>query len=276
MFAKLLKYEWKASAGLLSILSLALLGVGLLMTVFLHVITVWEDQIPAELWGPIWVLLGGSILAVFAYLIGTRLILLIRFYKNKFTDEGYLTFTLPVTSHQILLSSLVNFLLWSVITTVAAGGTILLAVTLGTGRDGIFHQNAWDLAQLMFVDIWKAELLESYSILNLINAAVSKVSGVVVMVTAVTLGAVMAKKHKLLAAFGFYYAINMLMSILSSMVSIFCVISGVGGLLQGSGGDRMLGMLNGAVIFQLVLNIAVLIAGYFVSNWLIKKKLNLP
>ena len=159
----------------------------------------WEDQIPAELWGPIWVLLGGSILAVFAYLIGTRLILLIRFYKNKFTDEGYLTFTLPVTSHQILLSSLVNFLLWSVITTVAAGGTILLAVTLGTGRDGIFHQNAWDLAQLMFVDIWKAELLESYSILNLINAAVSKVSGVVVMVTAVTLGAVMAKKHKLLA-----------------------------------------------------------------------------
>lgn len=276
MFSKLLKYEWKASAGLLSVLSLAVLGVGLLMTVLLRVITIWEDQIPAELWGPIWVLIGGSILAIIAYVIGSQLILLIRFYKNKFTDEGYLTFTLPVTSHQILLSSLVNLLIWSVITTLVAVGTILLAVTIGTGKDEIFNQSVWNILGSLFVDIWSVEELEGYSVLNLINTVVSAVSGVVIMVTSITLGAVVAKKHKVLAAFGFYYAINMVISIVSSMASIFFLITGVSSLLNEYEGEKLLSVMNGAVILQIALHLAVLVAGYFVSNWLIKKKLNLP
>lgn len=276
MFAKLLKYEWKATAGLLSVLSLAVLGVGVLMTVLLRVITVWEDQIPAELWGPIWVLIGGSILAIVAYVIGSQLILLIRFYKNKFTDEGYLTFTLPVTSHQILLSSLVNLLIWMLITTVVAAGTVLLAVAIGTAKEGMFNQDIREAIQLLCVDIWSAEELEGYGILNLINMVVSVLSAVVVMITAITLGAVVAKKHKVLAAFGFYYAINMLISVVSSMVSVFFLITGISGLLDENGGEELLSMMNGAVVLQIALHLAVLIAGYFVSNWLIKRKLNLP
>lgn len=276
MFSKLLKYEWKASAGLLSVLSLAVLGVGLLMTVLLRVITVWEDQIPAELWGPIWVLVGGSVLAIIAYVIGSQLILLIRFYKNKFTDEGYLTFTLPVTSHQILLSSLVNLLIWSVITTLVAVATVVLAVVIGTGKNEVFNQNAWNIFRSLLVDVWSVEELEGYSVLNLINTVVSAVSGVVIMVTSITLGAVVAKKHKVLAAFGFYYAINMVISIVSSMASIFFLITGVSSLLNEYEGEKLLSVMNGAVILQIALHLAVLVAGYFVSNWLIKKKLNLP
>lgn len=276
MFAKLLKHEWKASAGLLSVLSLAVLGVGILLTVLLRVITVWESKIPSGMWEPIWVLMGGAVLAIIAYVIGSQLILLIRFYKNKFTDEGYLTFTLPVTSHQILLSSLLNFLIWTLITTVVAAGTVLLAVMVGTANEGLINRELWDSGILFLLrQMYTVENGVSYGILSVVSMVISGVSGVVVMVTAITLGAVVAKKHKVLAAFGFYYAIKMGISILLSGISIASLVFMLHNAGFGTDG-QILAQMNFITVCEMALNLAIMIAGYFVSNWLIKRKLNLP
>lgn len=272
MFAKLLKHEWKASAGLLSVLSLAVLGVGILLAVLLRVITVWESKIPSGMWEPIWVLIGGAALAIIAYVIGSQLILLIRFYKNKFTDEGYLTFTLPVTSHQILLSSLLNFLIWTLITTAVAAGTVLMALSVGT----VFNRELWDSGILYLLrQMYTVENGVSYGILSVVSIVISGVSGVMVMVTAITLGAVVAKKHKVLAAFGFYYAIKMGISILSSGISIASLVFMLHNAGFGTDG-QILAQMNFITVCEMALNLAIMIAGYFVSNWLIKRKLNLP
>lgn len=272
MFAKLLKHEWKACAGLLSVLSLAVLGVGILLAVLLRVITVWESKIPSGMWEPIWVLIGGAALAIIAYVIGSQLILLIRFYKNKFTDEGYLTFTLPVTSHQILLSSLLNFLIWTLITTAVAAGTVLMALSVGT----VFNRELWDSGILYLLrQMYTVENGVSYGILSVVSIVISGVSGVMVMVTAITLGAVVAKKHKVLAAFGFYYAIKMGISILSSGISIASLVFMLHNAGFGTDG-QILAQMNFITVCEMALNLAIMIAGYFVSNWLIKRKLNLP
>lgn len=276
MFAKLLKHEWKASAGLLSVLSLAVLGVGILLAVLLRVITVWESKIPSGMWEPIWVLIGGAALAIIAYVIGSQLILLIRFYKNKFTDEGYLTFTLPVTSHQILLSSLLNFLIWTLITTAVAAGTVLMALSVGTAKEGLFNRELWDSGILYLLrQMYTVENGVSYGILSVVSIVISGVSGVMVMVTAITLGAVVAKKHKVLAAFGFYYAIKMGISILSSGISIASLVFMLHNAGFGTDG-QILAQMNFITVCEMALNLAIMIAGYFVSNWLIKRKLNLP
>lgn len=276
MFAKLLKHEWKASAGLLSVLSLAVLGVGILLAVLLRVITVWESKIPSGMWEPIWVLIGGAALAIIAYVIGSQLILLIRFYKNKFTDEGYLTFTLPVTSHQILLSSLLNFLIWTLITTAVAAGTVLMALSVGTAKEGLFNRELWDSGILYLLrQMYTVENGVSYGILSVVSIVISGISGVMVMVTAITLGAVVAKKHKVLAAFGFYYAIKMGISILSSGISIASLVFMLHNAGFGTDG-QILAQMNFITVCEMALNLAIMIAGYFVSNWLIKRKLNLP
>ena len=276
MFAKLLKHEWKASAGLLSVLSLAVLGVGILLAVLLRVITVWESKIPSGMWEPIWVLIGGAALAIIAYVIGSQLILLIRFYKNKFTDEGYLTFTLPVTSHQLLLSSLLNFLIWTLITTAVAAGTVLMALSVGTAKEGLFNRELWDSGILYLLrQMYTVENGVSYGILSVVSIVISGVSGVMVMVTAITLGAVVAKKHKVLAAFGFYYAIKMGISILSSGISIASLVFMLHNAGFGTDG-QILAQMNFITVCEMALNLAIMIAGYFVSNWLIKRKLNLP
>ena len=276
MFAKLLKHEWKASAGLLSVLSLAVLGVGILLAVLLRVITVWESKIPSGMWEPIWVLIGGAALAIIAYVIGSQLILLIRFYKNKFTDESYLTFTLPVTSHQLLLSSLLNFLIWTLIITAVAAGTVLMALSVGTAKEGLFNRELWDSGILYLLrQMYTVENGVSYGILSVVSIVISGISGVMVMVTAITLGAVVAKKHKVLAAFGFYYAIKMGISILSSGISIASLVFMLHNAGFGTDG-QILAQMNFITVCEMALNLAIMIAGYFVSNWLIKRKLNLP
>ena len=122
MFAKLLKYEWKATSKLLGVLSLAALGVGVVGTSVLKILVVsFADGIGDGLEGFIPVILIPAMImivfALIAYAFGSVIILMYRFYKNKFTDEGYLTFTLPVNSHQIFLSSLLNMLIWLMIIT---------------------------------------------------------------------------------------------------------------------------------------------------------------
>ena len=54
------------------------------------------------------VLLSCGIVAIAVCCAASLFFMIYRFYKRCFTDEGYLTFTLPVTNHQILLSSIIN------------------------------------------------------------------------------------------------------------------------------------------------------------------------
>ena len=74
MFRKLLKYEWKANAGLLGMLSLAAVGVGVLGTIILRVLVNYSDEIsssrvPAVLiFIPLGLLLAFCFLALMVYI----------------------------------------------------------------------------------------------------------------------------------------------------------------------------------------------------------------
>src|SRR5690554_6222607 len=52
---------------------------------------------------------------IFGILIGTILIQIQRFQKNLLTDEGYLSFTLPVKTWQHIISKLISSLMWIVL-----------------------------------------------------------------------------------------------------------------------------------------------------------------
>ncbi|MFR1640611.1 MAG: hypothetical protein ACLSVD_16565 [Eggerthellaceae bacterium] len=61
------------------------------------------------------VALAFSVLGIFSATIATIVVIIHRFYKNLFTDEGYLTLTLPVTANQIMLSKVLAGSLWLLI-----------------------------------------------------------------------------------------------------------------------------------------------------------------
>ena len=172
MFSRLLKHDWKANSGLLGLLSLAAAGIGVLATVVLRILVKTAGSLWWELengLGPVLVVALGmflffSVVALSVYAIAVQVILLYRFYKNKYTDEGYLTFTLPVKPTQIFWSSFLNMLFWLVISVLVVFGVVFLAVLFGTAEQGLVHMEVFDamkdLLELFRVIDWQMLLQE--------------------------------------------------------------------------------------------------------------------
>ena len=152
MFSRLLKHEWRANAGLLGMLSLAAFGIGVLATAVLRILMStsgalwWETEkgLGVALVIALCMFLFFSVVALSVYAIAVQVILLYRFYKNKFTDEGYLTFTLPVKTSHIFWSSFLNMLIWLGISILVVFSVVFLAVLFGTAEHGLINTDVFD------------------------------------------------------------------------------------------------------------------------------------
>ena len=284
MFSKLLKHEWKANWRLLSILSLAVIIAAVVGTISLRVMVNYGDRLSESnsflnlLLLPLGLLVFVSFLALVVYAAAVLFVLLFRFYKNKFTDEGYLTFTLPVTNHQIFLSSAVNMLIWSVISVVLVILLFVVMILIGTSTSGFINMELIrELRSLKFIlpemaEAYSEILGDSYGILTLISILISPVYNVVLAMTCITLGAVVAKKHKILAAIGIYYGANTVLGILSSAITTVPSLMFIGN--DGLASSDLYFTLT--MVAQLLIYAAVIVGGYFLSTKLMKNKLNLP
>ena len=65
------------------------------------------------------------VLAMFAAMMMTLLLMITRFYRNLLKDEGYLMHTLPVSVHGLVWSKLIVSLVWFVVTGLIQSGTNL-------------------------------------------------------------------------------------------------------------------------------------------------------
>lgn len=271
MFAKLLKQEWKATRGVLGVLSLAVLGVGILGAIVIRIfasepeLLFGEDSPLVWLTGILVIMLVFMVIGIIGYVLGAQIILAYRFYKNKFTDEGYLTFTLPVSSKQIFLSSMVNILLWECIIGLVVLLVIAIMVAFGAVEEGFVNLQALgDMGDFFLSLIWEEN---GIAIAQMI---VAPVYSVIMVMTSVTLGAVLAKKHKILAAFGMYYGISMAVSILTTVVTAFLTVA------EYAASQDATFTLTSMTVLELVIQVGLAVGGFFLSTYLMKHKLNLP
>ena len=282
MFSKLLKHEWKANAGLLGILSLCALGVGLLGAGVLRAIEyvsqhMLNDQMAAIATSGLGSIMVFVVIALAAYALAVQFINIWRFYKNKFTDEGYLTFTLPVTPHQIFLSSFLVILAWLAISVVVLliSGTLMLFIGLGAPS-----KEFWKELLYVFDNLGEALAqidmpgVKSFLLLSVAQVFVTPVYAIVLLMTSITLGCVLAKKHKILATIGMYYIINMVVNVISSVLTIVPTFMMIGSAMEGA--EDYFSHLALAMGLTLLLQIGLCLVGYFWSTHLMKHKLNLP
>ena len=264
MFAKLLKYEWRSNATTCGILSLCVLGVSLLGGIVLRYMITSENDIQGSAVFSLAMMLMLVILSLAAYYIAIYILQLVRFYKNKFTDEGYLTFTLPVTAHQIFLSSAVNLLIWTVLSGLVLGVCILIMFLFATV--GIDYPIMDEVGELIGTDLYP----DGYGLVTLLGQIVSTLFGVIMPLTCLTVGASLAKKHKILAAFGIYYVINMVMSFMQGMMSMASIF---GTAIYDE--EAYLEMTMENTVTTMVVQLIAGVVCYFLSTALMKKKLNL-
>lgn len=279
MFAKLLKHEWRATRGVIGLLCVIILISGLTIGgVMCRVVTadevvmeLNEDTVASEtamsdMEEVICVLLIiAGVMAVAVCGAGSVFVVVYRFYKRCFTDEGYLTFTLPVNQHQILLSSFLNSVFGVFLVVLACFGAVMLAGGMFLLALNSTQEILWADVWLSWQDVWQ-QLADSFR-KNIGQFALLGFSGIVgafadmiLLMLSVTIGALIAKKHKILAAVGVYYGIGFVMSFVYSAFAFSTATTQEVNLLLAMPG---------------IVGLALAVGGYFGMHWLITKKLNL-
>ncbi len=199
--------------------------------------------------------------------LGCLFLQLNRFYKSRFTDEGYLTFTLPVTTHQNLLSGLLTAFVGSFVAVVVMGLSFLILMFFGIRwLDGV----RMELSVQVFGE-YVPLLVEKTGLGNIalfvLMLLVGSVSELLLVMLAITLGAQIARKHKILTAVVAYYGIHLLMSVCSA-------------IWVNLGGMSMMDALTigGLTFYMTGATVQFLLEGllaYGAMYWLIHRNLNL-
>ena len=287
MFAKLLKHEWRATRGIVALLCVIILisgvTIGGVMYYMLRtesqqsenvslaeggfaIVVEEEDAAMSDLAMVLcMVLLSCGIVAIAVCCAAVVFFLVYRFYKRCFTDEGYLTFTLPVSNHQILLSSIVNCIIGTLLVILAAA--LAAAIIFG-----MFLLAINSIQTILWADVWTAwnevwqQLRDSFvknidqiALLGFSSIA-SALGSLICLMLSVTVGAMLARKYKILAAVGVYYGISMVESFVFSMVAFSAsTTQNTTSLLAAPG----------------IMSLLIAVAGYFLMHWLTSRKLNL-
>ena len=220
------------------------------------------------------------VLTIILSFVLTIVLVYVRFYKNLYTDEGYLTFTLPVTRKQLLLSKTVNALIWyNLHFILVIASLILFSMITPLEDDGIIFEIFESLSEL-FGMIWKE--IGAWTILYaaelLLIIPVSFALSICTVHLSITIGSIIAKKAKIIVSILVYYLINSAISLLMQLglYSVaFAFAGGLSTILPDSSVNRA------ALFVALIIFIAILVVSaicvilYCITQSLLDRKLNL-
>ncbi len=275
MLKKLLSYDFKAIFKywwIGAITTLALSGVGAGCGTILET----EKELPGSVivFATIGMVL--VVLSIFAFILFSELLVYIRFYKHLFTDEGYLTFTLPVKRHQILSSKLISGFVCCLLTFIVAAADAAIII-LTTFRKEIFHKGWYD-------EMIKGvkELVADFGAVNLtiqiieviILAVLVLALGILFTYLCITFAGAISKKSKLGSAILIYYGATSVSSVFTYMFYFFGVDAVYGWMYDLPRNTEI--MLYPLFLLLAIFFVAMLsVVAYTLNYRLLDRKLNL-
>ena len=197
----------------------------------------------------VWAVLGivTTVIVVSGYLIASSILPIVRFYKNFFTDEGYLTFTLPVKRSTLLLSKLTSGIIWML----ASGAVVMLGIiTMLTIAPSPNESSSTLLGSLfsefkkifdLFGEV-KTGWLAVYGVEAVLLATVYSLFDILLIYSCVCLAGTATKRIKVPLLILFIYLINSAVSTVGTWI-----LEAV-----SAAGDLLIGNLSEAQIYWLV------------------------
>ena len=284
MLRKLFKYDFKGMGRLIVPISLLAIAVALAGSAALFgmknisgagIGSVTEFALTAILS----IIFITSVFAIVAYSVLCFVVIFARFYKNFFSDEGYLTFTLPVTTRQLMLSKLFASVLWWIAAVIITAVLAVLMISVGSAPAGAF------LNVNILTDMWKmfspltGEAGVGMLIMTAVCAVVQWTCMICMVFLAITIGSTVARKGKVIASVGFYFAINSAVEIVFVILATVC-----GVVLENLDAAGSLAWLDNwtpeGFMYGLLGTIAILygvtaVIQLVITNSILKKRLNL-
>lgn len=287
MLGKLFRHEWKATC-----------KVGILMLILIAVVTffgwlafqtpMWQQLSDETYYGKLSTLDVLSIVTLIMYAMmlvgvtyGTLIYLGVHFYKTMYTDEGYLTHTLPVTKNQLLVSKILVSGIWNLIVSAAVilsvCGLLIFMVSAvmpaGLTWGDIIETlgENWD----EFMSVLKDELgvnLVQWIVLMLLTFLLTPFLSMIVLFGAISIGQLFTK-HRVLMAIVCYGGIMILSMVVSSVVQSITSMHSLNSMMQET--VALNNYLNASMLSGAIQNIVMAAILYFASYFVISQKLNM-
>lgn len=294
MLGKLLKYDIKAVGKYWWIAAVTMLGcfgiggtaLSSLIWTFVSILEKGPDGIEMLILIGLYILTIFSIIGVSICIVAVEVLIFIRYFKHLFTDEGYLTFTLPVSRKKIFLSKVLSALLWfflnSVVIYVGIALMIVIVIVPGVVQ--------WDMGPVLRLIgeqllsgireipplqwVW----LTLWSILIDIGSVVFSLASICFVYFCITLASTVVRRGKIPLAIGIYYGMSSLVYVVVYVLIYF------GMLFMSLGSVNIImnaGELGTNIIVTLVIAVSVAAVAtvaaflYCITQNMLERKLNL-
>jgi hypothetical protein len=284
MLGKLIKYEFRATAKII-LLSWAAL---LVIAVINYFVMPWTDtgsSLGASLalgdsMGTVKGIMEGLLFIMYvlfavAVVVMSFVLMVIRYYK-MLGDEGYLMFTLPVTANQHILSKLITAVVWNVSSLLLVGLSVFIVIGRFDVLRGIaefwrmavtggYHPGLWVLCIALFILVYAVSgMLQFYTAMSIgPHITNSRIGGSIIAYIIIYIGA------QIISTIG---ALIMILPMSNERYSF---------TYDGSTGPpkELIEMMNsiafGYFITLILVGLAIAIPCYFISHYMVSKKLNL-
>ena len=240
---------------------LGLIGCGLVSCVSSFLLVKIAKVAPAVMFGPMMLwgicLTGCGVLAIFSMIVT-----LAYYYKKFFTDEGYLTFMFPASAEEQFLAKALSGSIFYL----AAELAMLLSFFFSIFYPASSAFSAFGIDFNLTVSSGMAAITPFSLVYGILSFLLSPIQSIVLIYTAITLGSLFFKKHKIGGSVLFYIICSSVVNIATSIVDTLTYVA----FPSNQTVNELLTMLVG-----IVMTAATIIVGYYLSVYMLKKKLNL-
>lgn len=291
MLGKLFKYEWKGFRFPLLIMLIVLAGTTVLTCSVIMTINPKYDE--TFTWYSMMALIFSVLLYYFGIIgcsLGVMLIIAIRFYKTCYTDQGYLTHTLPVSTQKILNVKLIASIAAVLLMILAVAGSLFIIAQVGINHIlsiaiAESHGTIRDIAEartMFFQEMstvfseFEDELgisLGLYLTYLVIYFIIAVVANVVTVLGCVSLGQLYAK-HRIIGAIAAYFIVQFILKILGN-ISTMPMYAKMMRAEEYYEEYSVFGLMSPTMNLALLFSVIVAVVMYFINLHMMTKKLNL-
>ncbi len=287
MLKKLLKYDMKAVSGLWwigAVVSVAAAIVGsFLIRTFIAITESNVESIFLDLISTLALIAGiFCVIAIPISYVFTMILVFVRFFRHFFTDEGYLTFTLPVKRSTLLLSKTLNASIWLIAHSILTAISFLLFVLFvyPPEHGELINFTPFEVVGKLISNLWSSigAWLIVYAFEALLIAFVGLMFSIFLVHFCITVGSMLVKKAKLIVSIAIYYAFTSALTTATQIVAFLFanfMSDGLSILMENATEGQAYAVI--ALLVLVIISIFAVISTlvYSATQYLLDRKLNL-
>lgn len=257
MLRKLMKYEFMATGRIFLPLFAALIVISTIN----GLLTNLPFQAPQIIVGVV------SVVLMVGIMVLSFVITLQRFRSNLLSSEGYLMMTLPVKTDSLILSKLFTAAIWSVASLIVVAISIMIMMMSSVNLSDLISslRNAFEGANLL--------LFAVYSVEAIVIVSLSLFAWILMLYTCMSLSMLVNKRRGLLT-FGAYIVISIVLQIIFAVVVAVLIALDAKDLLSFIMFPNSFG-IHIILLIIITAGLALCSAFYFITRYMLKRKLNL-